>query len=423
MSRTRTLSSRKLSVVVAIAALGLALAACTPDVPQPVVTVSQNPITPGDGTLRIGTAFASTGAQSYLGPAEAAAVTLAARDINAAGGVLGKPVEVVNSDSGDVSTDTLEKSLAGMLTKPIDALIGPSSSVLAERVLPLVVAARIPMISPAATSVRLTGLPDSGFLFRTVGSAALQGTALGAAIGQPAAKVAVVYLGDETGAAIEATLASSLSASGRSLVLDQKYASTTSDFAPVIDAVKKAAPDAVVFMSNFGTMEQNKAMITQLTAAGFGGAKLWLTSDNLADYSQALPPGTMSNVSGSLDGAIPDVAFTARIAAVDPTISNFRYAAESYDAAILVALAATVGHNDAGAAIAGRLQDVSVGGIKCTDFAECLAVLKTQPDIDYDGVSGPVSFDGAGDPRIAHFGLMRYDAGNRFAAVGSLVGG
>jgi branched-chain amino acid transport system substrate-binding protein len=143
----------------------------------------------------------------------------------------------------------------------------------------------------------------------------------------------------------------------------------------------------------------------------------------MADYSQALPAGTLTNVNGILEGAGADAAFAARVKAADPAASNMLYAPEAYDATILAALAAIVAKDASGAAIASRLVDVSRGGIKCTSFGECIAVLKTQSDIDYDGISGTIAFDKNGDPSSAHFGIYKYDAGNRFARAGDAVGG
>lgn len=415
--------SRPLIALVAAAVTISALAACTATAPMPVPTTTQSATPSGDGVLRIGTLFPTTGAQSYLGQGQAAGVEAAVREINQAGGVLGKPVEVFQRDSGDATTDTLEKSFADLQTKPIDVIIGPSSSVLEERLLPKVVAAGIPLISPAATSVRLSSLNDAGYLFRTIPSAALQGAALGATIGGGKAKVAIVYLDDDTGNAVLGTLTASLKKSGGTLVAAQKYVADTKDFGRVIDAVKKATPDAVVFVSPFSAMEQNKVVITQLSAAGFGGAKLWLTSDNMADYSQALPAGTLTGVNGILEGADPDDVFRAKVKAADPAVANFLYSAEAYDATVLAALAATVAHDDGGLSIKSRLRDVSEGGIKCTSYGECLDVLTTRSDIDYDGISGPIGFDRRGDPSPAHYGIYKYDAGNRFARVSGVVGG
>jgi ABC-type branched-subunit amino acid transport system substrate-binding protein len=418
MSRSRTLVA-----VVSGVVLSLALVSCSAQRPIPVRPVRS--VTPtvqpaGDGVLRIGTLFPTTGAQSYLGGGQAAGVALAAKEINDAGGVLGKPVEVLARDSGDVTTTTIEASIADLVTANADVLIGPSSSVLAERVIPKLVAAKLPMVSPAATSVRLSSVASGGYFFRTIGSAALEGTALAKTIGAGKARIAIVYFDDDMGRAILGTLRTSLAASG-GLVVAQKFDAATKDLVPIVAAVKTAAPDDVVFVSPFSAMEQNKGMIAQLTTAGLGGAKLWLTGQNTADYSQALPAGMVTNVTGIMEGAQPTAEFAARVAAVAPAVTDLLYAEEAYDATILAALAATVAKDANGSAIAAQLRDVSARGIECTTYRECLDVLKTSSDIDYDGISGATTFDPQGDTTPAHFGLYRYDAAGRFARVGDVI--
>ena len=100
--------------------------------------------------------------------------------------------------------------------------------------------------------------------------------------------------------------------------------------------------------------------------------------------------------------------------AADPNVADYRYAAEAYDATILAALAASSAKDDSGEAIARTLQSVSAKGIKCLSYGECLDVLKTQTDIDYDGVSGMIAFDAHGDPQSAHYGIYKYDGESRF---------
>lgn len=415
--------SRRLAALAAGVLATLLLASCTgtSTVQSASSAPSASAIRVGHGSLTIGTLFPLTGSASYLGPAQADGVDAAVKDINAAGGVLGSPVTVVHDDSGDVTTQTIEASFADLQAKRSDVIIGPSSSALAERLLPKTLAARIPMISPSATSVRLSNLGDSGYLFRTVPSEAEQGSVLAQTIGGGKGSIAIIYLDDQAGQAIKGTLSLAVQRSGRALAATVPFMSTTTDVAPLIAQVKKALPDDVVFVSNFSTMAQNEAVITQLDAAGLGGAKLWLVSANTADYSQALPAGALAGVNGLLEGVSAGPAFQAKIAAVDPAVTDYRYAAESYDATILAALAAVTAGDTAGSSIAGHLRAVSEGGIKCTNFAECLGVLKTTRDIDYDGYTGAIAFDDQGNPRPAHYGLYRYDAQNRFALVESIV--
>jgi ABC-type branched-subunit amino acid transport system substrate-binding protein len=412
--------ARTLAALAAAVLLAVTLTSCTPAAPMPVPTVSPTATAAQRTALKIGTLFPVTGTASYLGPAQSDGVDAAVKDINAAGGVLGKPVQVFHDDSGDITTTTIETSLTDLQAKGADVIVGPSSSVLAERLFPKTLAARIPMITPSASSVRLSSLGASGYLYRTVPSAAAQGSVLAAAIGGGKAKLALVYLDDQTGQAVRATLTAGLAHSGGHLVTAQPFTTATADFAPIIAAVVAAAPDDVVLVSNFGTMAQNQAVITKLTAAGLGGAKLWLTSDNMADFSQALPAGALANVNGILEGIAASDAFNAKVKAVDPAVPNYLYAAESYDATVLAALAAQSAGNTSGASIASHLRSVSSGGIKCTGYAECLGVLATSSNIDYDGLTGAISFDSNGDPSPAHYGLYRYDAQNRFARVGSV---
>ena len=60
----------------------------------------------GDAELVIGTILPVTGDLAFLGPAEVAGAELAVADINAAGGVFGTDVVLIQGDSGDTTTDT-----------------------------------------------------------------------------------------------------------------------------------------------------------------------------------------------------------------------------------------------------------------------------------------------------------------------------
>lgn len=373
----------------------------------------------GDGVLTIGTLFPTTGATAFLAKAQDAGVELAVREINEAGGVNGKPVVVYHQDSGDASTQKAEASFDDLMSKSVDVIIGPSSSVLAERLLPKAISAGVVMISPSATSPTLTTLKDNGLLFRTIPSEALEGRALASIIG--AKKVALIYYSDDAGRAVRDEFSQALKKSGGELVAAEGFSVTTNDPDKIISALSSAKPDVVILSSPFSAMDKNKAIILALTKANLGGAKLWLTSQNLADYSQALPAGTLKDVNGILEGAPSDAAFEKRVKSADPSVADYRYAAEAYDATILAALAAIVAGNDSGLAVASVLRPISSTGIKCTSFGECLDVLKTRKDIDYDGITGPIAFDSHGDLTSAPYGVYRYGADNKFTVVDTVT--
>lgn len=412
------------AVVPSIAVLVGVLAACSGATPMPTPTPTPTPTPSGDGVLKIGTLFPTSGGVAFIGPAQTAGVNAAVREINAAGGVNGAPVEVINRNSGDATTETAEASFAELVENGADVVIGPSSSVLAQRLLEPAAEAGIPLISPAATYPRLSALDADDVFFRTIASYPHQGIVLPELLAAAEAEsIVLVHRDDDLGTSLAAALEASLAPAveeGDVEFAAIEVASDSSAEAVAAD-VKELAPDAVV-LATPDNGDQTKALITQLSSAGFGGGKLWLTTQNLADYSQALPGGLLNGVHGLLDGAEADSAFQAKIKQEDPGVADYRYAAEAYDATILAALAAILAGDDGGASIAWKLRDASVGGIKCTSFGECVDVLATQPDIDYDGVSGSVNLDAAGDVERGVYQVVAYNGENKYARTASVVG-
>ncbi|HEX7131720.1 MAG TPA: ABC transporter substrate-binding protein [Iamia sp.] len=129
-----------------------------------------------------------------------------------------------------------------------------------------------------------------------------------------------------------------------------------------------------------------------------------------------------SEATGSLEGwkgttplpeTTPEVeAFQARMDEVDPDLQDYNYGPESYDAAIVIALAAQIAGDD-GSAHAGEIVGVTTEGEKCTDYAGCLALVEAGTDIDFDGISGPLEFSGNGEPTIGSYGVLQFGADNR----------
>jgi ABC-type branched-subunit amino acid transport system substrate-binding protein len=104
--------------------------------------------------------------------------------------------------------------------------------------------------------------------------------------------------------------------------------------------------------------------------------------------------------------------FFERLCTVDPNLIDLNYAAEAYDAVTILALAAEVAGTD-GIEMASEINGVTKEGTKCTSFAECRDLIAAGEDIDYDGASGPLEFDGNGEPTLASYGLFRMADNNR----------
>jgi ABC-type branched-subunit amino acid transport system substrate-binding protein len=403
---------------------GLVLTACggssdtasTSDSPSASDSASAPAGAKGDGTLKLGTLLPQTGSLAFLGPPEFAGVDLAVKDINDAGGVNGKQVEVTNSDSGDTSTDTASQSVDRLLSNNVDAIIGAASSSVSLSVIDKITGAGVVEISPANTSDELTNYADKGLYFRTAPPDVLQGRVLGDLIlADGNSTVGILALQDSYGTGLADNATKAIEGGGGQVVEKVVYDPKAASFATEVGKIKAADPEAIAVIA----FDETKKIIPEMVKQGIGPdkKKIYFVDGNLAGYDKDFPKGTLTGVKGTLPGVVADDSFKARLMTVDPKLTEFAYAPESYDATILVALAAQAAGDDSGASIASKMQEVSEGGEKCTSFKDCIALLKDKKDIDYDGVSGPVEFNEKGDPSKATVGIYQYGAGNTYTFV------
>jgi len=409
-------SSRAWRTTAVLGIAAMALAACGGEEdPGTTESSTTGEAATGDGELVIGTLLPQTGNLAFLGPPEFAGVQLAVNDINAAGGVLGKDVVKKDSDSGDTSTDIASQSVDRLLSEDVDAVIGAASSGVSFTVIDKITGAGVVHFSPANTSPDFTDYDDNGLYFRTAPSDVLQGRVMGdLLVNDGYLNVGVLALDDPYGTGLAENIQVSLEggggtiAGGEAIIYDPKAAS----FSAEVTALKGASPEAIVLVG----FEETKKIVPELQAQGIGPdtVPLYFVDGNLSDYSADFQPGTLANVKGTLPGAEASQEFKDALLAVDPALKDYSYAPESYDATILIALAAIAAGDDSGEAVAAQLEAVSKEGEKCSEFKECADLLADGTDIDYDGKSGPVEFSDKGDPTQATIGVYQYGPDNKY---------
>ena len=386
-------------------------------------TASSGGAEPGDElALKIGTALPQTGNLAFLGPPEEAGVAYAASQINEVSAETGLTLDVVYGDSGDTDNKAYETEIPRLLGEDVSAIIGAASSGTSLQFIDQVVGAGVIQFSPANTSDAFTTYEDDGLYFRTAPSDVLQGEVLGNLIAEDGNQtLGLIVLNDSYGTGLAKYVTEAFEAAGGEVVAAPTYNTGDATFDAQISEVLAADPDAIALI----TFDEVSTMLPSL----FGqipSDKLYFVDGNLKNFADAFPAGSLTGAKGTLPGlSIDSIAdFTGELDACleaegTAPLEDYSYAAESFDATVLLALASLAAGSTDSAAIAEKLIEVSGGsgdGEKCTSYAECADIILGGGVADYDGISGPITFDEVGDPTEASIGIYQFGEDNNYVA-------
>ena len=376
----------------------------------------------GDGTLRIGVLLDNTGDQSFLNAPQLAAVKLAVKEINAAGGHKGKPVELLPET---ISADTAAQAKA-LVAARADVVIGPTDSSRAAAAIDVLSKAKIAMISPANAAPGLSSYRSGGYYFRTAAADVAQASILVKLAKDGGAKtLAVLHEAGSYGKEVSVAVSAAAKSAGLGTPIDAEFPAGQAQQAAT--AAKAAAPDAVVLIARQGA----QGAIAELNNAGLAGKKLVLSDGAVGQYGQGLGSHALDGARGVLPGTFPSAQFQAGLVGIDPGLKDMTFAAEAYDAVNLAAIAAAAAQDDAGTSIASRLIAVSGGNAAgaqgsaggeaadCHTYKECLDALHAGKRPNYEGQSGPVNFDNNGDVSAAAYMVYTYGPDNTAKMTGS----
>lgn len=112
--------------------------------------------------IRIGFIGELTGNSADLGEAGRNGAMLAIEQINQAGGIKGRSVELLARDTGS-TPESARQADRELLKTPVIAVIGPMTSGMADVLLPQHESAQVPLLSPTASAVKLAGRDDQLF--------------------------------------------------------------------------------------------------------------------------------------------------------------------------------------------------------------------------------------------------------------------
>ncbi len=388
---------------------------------KPACLLNASPV---DGVLSLGTLLPKTGTFTYSGPAQEAAVQMAVKDVNEAGGIPGIVVKLDAAnqrDEGNPAADTASQSTDALLAGGVDAIIGPSTSEVAGKIIDKVTCSGVIMFAPANTSPALTHRADHGLYFRTSPLSTLEGSVLGELVLADGNSTVVVMSRDGLfGNFLREATQKKIQESGGQVLDSFPYDPSALDYKKEIQRVKVKDPDAIVLIG----FNESAQILANMIEEGLGprSKRVYVAGANLTNtlVGQVSPrdPSVLAGMRGTpLDSGGEE--FMKRLREFSPGLQDLTYAPQAYDAVVITALAAAIAGTDQPAAIAKEINGVTRAGESCTSFVGCLALVREHKNIDYNGPSGRLEFSDPGEPSVGTYVIIEIQVDGTVKAIRS----
>ncbi|MDR3119758.1 MAG: ABC transporter substrate-binding protein [Clostridiales bacterium] len=332
----------------------------------------------GSDKIKIGLVAPLTGDSGVMGESQRRGYEMAMGEINAAGGVNGKTLELLTyDDQGDP-----QKAASGAQKfaddKSVLAIGGSCNSSSTLAMIPIIDAGKLPDLVVSSSSAALTGASE--YFFRmSVQDAAVGPLMADALLGMGKKNVVVLYPNNDYGKGLNESISARMTEQGGQILSSLTYQATDQDFTAQLTTVRNLFPDAIALA---GTPTDSGLLIKQIRQMGIqvpliGGTGLYnaKTIEICGDASEDLI------VIGVYVASNPDPKVREL---VDKYVAKYNqepdgFAALAYDQMYVIAEAAKSAMSEGGGAV--------------TRETLAAALKKTA----YDGVTGDVSFNEVND--------------------------
>jgi ABC-type branched-subunit amino acid transport system substrate-binding protein len=340
------------------------------------------------------------------------AAQLALDEVNKAGGVLGRRVELIVRDSGTNPQQGVQAATDLINVNKVQVIFGAAASGVTIPISSVTVPAKVVLISPSATSPAITNLKDDDFVFRTAPPDTLQGIVLAALARffRRYTRIAIIARNDAYGAGLADVTKNVFERLGgkANVVL---YETNVTDFSAQISSATRDNPEAISLI----TFDEGEALITQMVRAGVTNFDLLVDGNKNQDLIDRLvrsigaaplngKVGTAPALAPGAGGDVFAKAYRQRLNE-DP----FVFTPHSFDALAIVCLAIQKAGEYNGVKIRDNLRFVANPPGKVFtvgQLGDALAAIKAGEDVNYEGASGSVDLDAAGEP-VGPVGIWR----------------
>ncbi len=190
-----------------------------------------------------------TGGTATFGTSTKEGIDLAVKEINAAGGVLGKKIRIVHEDDQSKPQEATKAAIKLINQDKVVALIGEVASSRSLAAAPTAQENQVPMLSPASTNPKVTQTGD--YIFRSCFIDPFQGAAAAnfamlSDKGPKAKRFAVLYdVRNDYSTGLREFFINTIKANGGQIVADEAYGEGDKDFKAQLTKIKQADPEVI----------------------------------------------------------------------------------------------------------------------------------------------------------------------------------
>jgi branched-chain amino acid transport system substrate-binding protein len=210
----------------------------------------QAPMEASATTVRVGVITAITGAQAAFGQAHQRGYAIALEEINAEGGVLGRPIELDTYDDQSRPDIALQGVSKLVDRDGVPVVLGSYSSESSLALVPAVTRKQVPLVMPTATADNILD-QKSRWVFRLCAGSGDYAAAMAGFLqkhGTPKS-IAIVYENTNFGQSQAAAMRMAASEAGIAVVDDEAYGAGSLTYSPMLQRVKEKKPEVLYFAS------------------------------------------------------------------------------------------------------------------------------------------------------------------------------
>jgi branched-chain amino acid transport system substrate-binding protein len=201
---------------------------------------------PESDVIKVGQFASLTGNIASFGQSSNNGTVLAVEEINAAGGVLGKPIELITEDDRSTAGEPANVVRKLIHRENVVAVLGQVASSMSLEAAPVCQTAGIPMITPASTNPEVTEKGD--FIFRICFIDPFQGKVMAkfATENLQATRAAILTdVRQDYSVGLTKFFKETFQELGGEIVAEQSFSSGDTDFKAQLTTIKAANPDMI----------------------------------------------------------------------------------------------------------------------------------------------------------------------------------